>query len=323
MEGIETGAADTDNNGVITIDELHDYAKRKVQEAAPAMKPESFAVKEGYTIMRARAPLGDPKLEYRKEVEQLAQQRNGQLSSIVLQGLDEKQKTLGLSPEEAKVIQSEVLRPYRELEEKLRRYEQELAEALQKESSLSEKTREDLKYFQKVLGLQDENVASIEARLPKAQQPRPRWPKLAPAAKTEIPSATTRSPEPVQLLQAPTSNAAPARRNNKPLIWVGGSVAVVSAIGISLSSLHSLQPKPSVSPSDSPATTPTSQMSAEDFFERALGKIKNGDNKGAIDDNTQAIKLKPQYSVAYYNQGIARAALGDQQAAIQDYNQAI
>jgi len=322
VEGIETGAADTDNNGIITIDELHDYAKRKVQEAAPAMKPEIFAVKEGYTIVLAKAPVGDPKLEYRKEVEQLAQQRNGKLSSVLLRALDEKRRTLELSLEDVAVIQSEVLRPYREFEAKLQQYEQALTEALQQESPLTETMREDLKYLQKVLGLKDENIASIEARLPKAQQPRPRWSKLAPAAKTEMPFATTRAPEPVQLLQAPTSNAAPARRNNKPLIWVGGGVAVLSAIGISLSSLPP-QPKPSVSPSDSRTTTPTSQMTAQDFFKRAFDEDKNGNKKGAIDDYTQAITLKPDYAEAYSNRGIVRADLGDRQAAIQDYNQVI
>nr|WP_322660675.1 caspase family protein [Dendronalium sp. ChiSLP03b]MDZ8206270.1 caspase family protein [Dendronalium sp. ChiSLP03b] len=75
IEGIETGAADTDNNGVITVDELHKYAKRKVQEAKPAMKPEIFAVREGYTIRLAKAPVGDPQLKYRKEVEGCVRKR--------------------------------------------------------------------------------------------------------------------------------------------------------------------------------------------------------------------------------------------------------
>jgi uncharacterized caspase-like protein len=62
VEGMETGAADLDGNGVISIDELHDYAARKVQEAAPAMKPKIYAVEEGFKIRLAKAPIGDPKL---------------------------------------------------------------------------------------------------------------------------------------------------------------------------------------------------------------------------------------------------------------------
>ena len=47
-----------------------------------------------------------------------------------------------------------------------------------------------------------------------------------------------------------------------------------------------------------------------------------GDNKAAIDDYDQAIKLKPDYALAYYNRGIARNALGDKQSAILDYQKA-
>jgi uncharacterized caspase-like protein len=71
VEGIEKGAADADKDGVITVAELHEYAKRKVQEAKPAMKPEIFAIREGYTIKLAQAPIGDNNLEYRQEVEHL------------------------------------------------------------------------------------------------------------------------------------------------------------------------------------------------------------------------------------------------------------
>ena len=45
VEGIATGAADLDSDGWIEVQELHEYAKGKVQETAPAMKPEIYAVK--------------------------------------------------------------------------------------------------------------------------------------------------------------------------------------------------------------------------------------------------------------------------------------
>lgn len=47
IEGISTGVADQDKDGMVSVDELHEYATAKVQEAAPAMKPEIYAVKEG------------------------------------------------------------------------------------------------------------------------------------------------------------------------------------------------------------------------------------------------------------------------------------
>jgi hypothetical protein len=71
VEGIETGAADSNSDGIISVDELHDYAKRKVREAVPAMKPEIYAMKEGFKISLVKARIRDPKLRYRKEVERM------------------------------------------------------------------------------------------------------------------------------------------------------------------------------------------------------------------------------------------------------------
>jgi len=56
VQGIETGAADLDKNGVISVDELHDYAKAKVQADKPEMKPEMHPFREGFKIQIAKAP---------------------------------------------------------------------------------------------------------------------------------------------------------------------------------------------------------------------------------------------------------------------------
>lgn len=47
VEGIETGAADQDDDGWISVDELHEYASNKVQEVSPAMSPQFYPVREG------------------------------------------------------------------------------------------------------------------------------------------------------------------------------------------------------------------------------------------------------------------------------------
>ncbi|MBC6478942.1 MAG: tetratricopeptide repeat protein [Hormoscilla sp. GM7CHS1pb] len=44
IEGIDTGAADLDNDGEISVKELHNYTSHKVRQAAPAMKPQIYAV---------------------------------------------------------------------------------------------------------------------------------------------------------------------------------------------------------------------------------------------------------------------------------------
>ncbi|WP_414585952.1 caspase, EACC1-associated type [Scytonema sp. PCC 10023] len=163
VEGIEKGAADIDNDGVISVDELHEYARKKVQEAAPAMKPGIFAVREGYKIQLAKAPIGDPRLEYRKEVEKCI--RDGQVSRVGRRILNRRQSELGLSADVAREIENEVLEPYRQRQENLQEYAEALTEALEDEGTLSHHTREDLKRLQQLLQLRDEDIAPIEARL--------------------------------------------------------------------------------------------------------------------------------------------------------------
>ncbi|BAY08094.1 caspase, EACC1-associated type [Calothrix sp. NIES-2098] len=162
IEGIETGAA-SDNDGFITVAALHEYAKRKVQEAKPAMKPEIFAVREGYTIRLAKAPVGNPQLEYRKEVEQRV--RNGRVSVVGRKVLIRRQRELGLNSEVAAAIEEEVLKPFRELQESLLEYEQTLTEALGEEPILSDGTLGDLQRLQQILKLRDEDVEAIHNRL--------------------------------------------------------------------------------------------------------------------------------------------------------------
>ncbi|OLP16692.1 hypothetical protein BST81_19840 [Leptolyngbya sp. 'hensonii'] len=65
------------------------------------------------------------------------------------------------------------------------------------------------------------------------------------------------------------------------------------------------------------------QTSAPDLIDRANQRVKQGDNQGAIQLLNQALKLKPKYSLAYYNRGNAKLRLRDYPGAISDYNQAI
>ncbi|WP_375499139.1 caspase domain-containing protein [uncultured Nostoc sp.] len=163
VEGIETGAADLDNDGAVSIDELHEYAKKKVQEAAPAMQPEIYAHSEGFKILLAKAPTGDPKLRYRKEVEIYASR--GEISIIGRKILDALRQNLGLVTEETAVIETEVLKPYQDYKQKLQQYEQALVDAIAGEPTLSDYTRNDLQRYQQILGLRNEDIAPIEQRI--------------------------------------------------------------------------------------------------------------------------------------------------------------
>lgn len=162
VEGIETGAADADGDGVISIDELHDYALKKVQTTTPAMKPRIFPAGEGFRIQLARVYENDPKLIYRREVERCIVR--GEVSVVGRKILSNLRDKYGLLPEQTITIENEVLKPSREYQKKLQRYEQAFAEAVQQEYPISAATRNDLQRYQEMLGLIHEDVMPIEAK---------------------------------------------------------------------------------------------------------------------------------------------------------------
>jgi formylglycine-generating enzyme required for sulfatase activity len=163
VEGIRTGGADRDDDGFISVEELHDYANSKVKEAAPAMTPEFYPVKEGYKILLAKSPKDDPMLKYRKQVGQRVYQ--GTFSIPARRLLNSLRLQLKLLPEVAEAIEAEVLQPYREYQRKLQEYEQTLVDALQAENPLSQRTLTDLKDYQQHLALLDEDVIPIATKL--------------------------------------------------------------------------------------------------------------------------------------------------------------
>ncbi|MBH8555992.1 SUMF1/EgtB/PvdO family nonheme iron enzyme [Nostocaceae cyanobacterium CENA357] len=163
VEGIEKGAADKDGDGLIAVDELHDYAKSKVQEAAPAMTPEFYPHKEGYRIFLAKSPKDDPRLKYRKEVENRI--CGGKFTIPARRLLNSLRRDLNLDSNVADAIEAEVQQPYREYQRKLKEYEETLIETIEDEPNLSKGTLNDLRDYQQYLGLRDEDVAPIEKRI--------------------------------------------------------------------------------------------------------------------------------------------------------------
>jgi hypothetical protein len=161
VEGIETGAGDRDEDGNISMRELHDYATSKVQETAPNMTPKLITLKDmGFEIVLAKAKVTDPKLRYRKQVEQYASR--GSISSIGRAILDKLQAHLGLSMEVAREIEAEVLRPYQERLENLQRYQQAFSEAIEHEYPLSSYVQSELEDLREILGLRQEDINSME-----------------------------------------------------------------------------------------------------------------------------------------------------------------
>ncbi|MFN6464808.1 MAG: substrate-binding domain-containing protein [Nostoc sp. DedVER02] len=161
VEGLETGAADRDQDSFISVDELHEYAKRKVQEAAPAMKPEIYAIREGYKIKLAKAPIDEPKLQYGREVEYWV--RDGEISNIGRTALSKLQKKLGLPLDQVVAKEAEVLKPYQDYKENLQEYQKVFLKETKGKFPVNENTRDELKRLQQTLGLRDEDIALIEA----------------------------------------------------------------------------------------------------------------------------------------------------------------
>ncbi len=316
VEGIETGAADLDSDGMVSIDELHRYAKGKVQEAAPAMKPEIYAVKEGYSIHLSQAPIEDPKLRYRKEVEHCASR--GEISALGRYTLDQLQIGLKLPLADATAIEDEVLKPFQERQKKKQRYEQFLVEAIQREGSLSSDTQDELKRLQRVLKLRDEDIAEIEAQIT------PQKKAIQPSGKFSVPSI-------------------PGRRN--PKLLVGAGIATIVALTFAV--LGNIQqpgekvsPTSTASPTVSLASTPIPTVSSEtavnseDLFKKGFEKYNQSDYEEAIKYYTRAIQINKNWGAnsangysglasAYYNRGLAQSSLRKYQYAIADYNQAI
>ncbi|KAM3113608.1 caspase, EACC1-associated type [Phormidesmis sp. 146-33] len=163
VEGIRTGAADLDGDGAVSVNELHDYVKAKVKKAAPAMQPERYVFQDGEKILLAKAPISDPKRNYRKEVQKRI--KNGKLSSLTIRTLREIARKTGVSTADAEEIEASELKPYQELQQKLDNYREAFLEAVQLEYPISEETRSELQDYQQVLGLRDEDVQAVEAAI--------------------------------------------------------------------------------------------------------------------------------------------------------------
>lgn len=161
VEGVETGAADLDDEGTISLGKAHEYASCKVQQASPVMQPQLYNPQEASLIQLAKAPRGNPQLRYRREVERCA--KGGQISLANRKILDLLRDRMQLSATQAAEIEAAVLNPYQSYQHKLQEYRQALTELSRQGGSWQEDTYSMLKRVQQNLGLKDEDTAPIKA----------------------------------------------------------------------------------------------------------------------------------------------------------------
>ena len=163
VEGIEKGAADRDRDGWISAEDLHEYVKRRVTEAAPAWIPVFYFSHNRRKIILTKVQINEKNIRYRQEVERWASR--GRIAQLGCGILDKLAISLQLNPEDCRAIEAEVMKPYHEYEEKLIRYEAALTTAIENSDHIGTETGEKLQYLRQSLGLRNEDIEPIEARV--------------------------------------------------------------------------------------------------------------------------------------------------------------
>ena len=221
VEGIETGAADGDRDGFVAIRELHAYAKRKVQDVKPKMKPDIIVVgDEGYGILLSRVKL-DAALQFRKWVEACVDHEQGEILDIDQETLQSRAQRLSLPTDQAYAIIASVLEPSRRRLRSLNRYRQKYAEYVERLYPLSPRILGRLREWQQeVLGLEDQDVAPIQQAINR-EQDRKLAAERATASRVQVddekpPVAKVETPAPIKEPSKPAQFAQPP--NNKPAL---------------------------------------------------------------------------------------------------------
>lgn len=236
VEGIQTGAADLDNDGEIAVEELHEYVKQKVHEAVPAMKPEIYPVREGYRIVLAKAPIGNPELKYRKTVERCVT-RNEEISGVSRKILSYLQVSLGLSFEEAAAIEAEVLEPIRRRKQNLQEYKEAFNTEILRKNPIKDDVRNELKHLQQVLGLRDKDIEQVEEEVISQIVAIPPTKNL-PEAPT-LPSKTQ--------LKSPESQPQYTKKTRYLLIGIGAGITA-SSLALLVSNINNSPRQPVIQP---------------------------------------------------------------------------
>jgi hypothetical protein len=102
--------------------------------------------------------------QYLKKVEEILS-FDGEISIPGQDTLDELQEELRLTPEEVGELQSRAFAPYKKYQENLQKYEKTFLKIIQQEYPLSDKSKEDLKFRQRDLGIKSEDVEQIEKQI--------------------------------------------------------------------------------------------------------------------------------------------------------------
>nr|VFK66181.1 MAG: Uncharacterized protein, contains caspase domain [Candidatus Kentron sp. UNK]VFK71789.1 MAG: Uncharacterized protein, contains caspase domain [Candidatus Kentron sp. UNK] len=168
IQGIETGEADGNDNGFVTVGELHEYARQRVQEEQPAMQPGIYLGGGGGAIRVAGTPVGDPSARYAKEVEKSLDHR-GEIAIAAHPRLNDWRERLGLDTASYDAIERDAMAARRkEFHGKCQEYGQTVREILKQGKRLADEAEKtNLADYRQRLGLAEEDAQAIQAKVEK------------------------------------------------------------------------------------------------------------------------------------------------------------
>jgi tetratricopeptide (TPR) repeat protein/serine/threonine protein kinase len=151
---------------------------------------------------------------------------------------------------------------------------------------------------------------------------------VIPTQPTDVPQTEIINFPPTQtinVIPTQTANVSTSNPSNR-LKGIAIAIGFVSIFGFLIS--QSTKPVNSPSSIGSPSSSPTSKATesgktATDFLNNGFKKSLESDFKGAIADYNEAIRLNPNYVLAYARRGLAFKLLNDKDSADRDFNTAI
>lgn len=262
--------------------------------------------------------LGDPRNRFREEVEKAQtklQITNSASTKITLRALRIKGERMGLSMEDIELTINEALQQIEEVQQRLQEYEKVYKEAVRDQFSLSEETREALRYLQSELGLQDADVATIERKI---NEDKDNW---TPEEFFDSGLTNYRLGDYQRALNFFTW--AIERRANYSGAYLERGFTYYK-LGDERSAIEDYDRAIEINNNWDGRTLSSA------YFERGFAyfylarKENHSQNmQAAIENWTKTIELRENYSIAHYNRALAYAALDDRDEAIKDYTRAI
>ncbi len=208
VQGIESGEADRNSNGYLSIHELHHYVKDKLQGEQAKMNPKIFFLQEEgfYAAPLIRVPIADPKQVYRKKIEayiDLEVRKKGEFDFYTKAALKSSLAQINqlsrspLSPAAAEAIENEILQPIKQRLENQKSYRDAFRGHLEKQD-LDQHSVGLQRWAKDTLNLTDADVAEIE----QAEQQR-LTAKKARESSVVVPLPVTPTPPPPSTPAAP------------------------------------------------------------------------------------------------------------------------